>query len=71
MLTKLFSLHRKSHQNLSLLNFKCIARISTSRGTPIHKKVGMRAGIFEKDPYKVKRYLSLIRVGVATTDVYP
>ena len=53
MLTKLFSLHRKSNQNLSLLNFKCIARISTSRGTPIHKKVGMRAGIFEKDPYKV------------------
>ena len=26
---KFFSLHRKSHQNLSLLNFECAARIST------------------------------------------
>ena len=32
----------------------------------------MRAGNFENDPYKIiVRYLSLIRVGVVTTDVYP
>ena len=49
-LTKLFSLHRKSHQNLSLLNFKYAARISTPRRTPIHKRARMRAGNFENDP---------------------
>ena len=31
-LTKLVSLHQKSHQDLSLLNFKCAARISTPGG---------------------------------------
>ena len=50
---KTFSLHRKSHQNLSLLNFKCAARISTPRGTSIHKRARMRAGNFENDPYKI------------------
>ena len=52
-LTKLFSLHRKSHQNLSLLNFKCAARISTPRGTLIHKRARMRTGNLANDPYKI------------------
>ena len=39
--------------NLSLLNFKCAARISTPRGTPIHRRARMRTGNFENDPYKV------------------
>ena len=34
------------------------------RGTPIHKRARMRAGDFENDPY-----ISLIRVGVALTDL--
>ena len=53
---KFFSLHRKSHQNLSLLNFECAARISTPRppqGTPIHKRARVRAENFGNDPYKI------------------
>ena len=53
-LTTLFSLHRKSHKNLSLLNFKCAARISTRRGTPTHQRARMRAGNFENDPCKIR-----------------
>ena len=41
------------HGNLSLLNFKCAARISTPQGTPIHKRARMRAGNFENDPYEI------------------
>ena len=72
-LTKLVSLHQKSHQNLSLLNFMSTARISTPRGTPIHKRAGGGARReFRKRLLKNgKRYLSLRRVGVATIDVYP
>ena len=51
-----------SHQNLSLLNFKCAS----------HKKAGARAGNFENEHYKIiKRYLSLLCLGVATIDDYP
>ena len=53
-LTKLGSLHQKSHQNLSLLNFKCAARVITPRITPLRKRVGVRAGNFENDPYKIR-----------------
>ena len=61
-----------SHQNLSLLNFKCAARIIIPRGTPLHKKAGVRAGNFENEHYKIiKRYLSLLCLGVATIDDYP
>ena len=61
-----------SHQNLSLLNFKCAARIITPRGTPLHKKAGVRAGNLENEPYKIiKWYLSLLCLGVATIDDYP
>ena len=47
--TKLVSLHPKSHKNLSLLNFKCAARIITP-GEQLHKKAGVRAGNFQKRP---------------------
>ena len=37
-LTKLVSLRQKSHQNLSLLHFKCAARIITPQGIPLQKR---------------------------------
>ena len=49
-LTKLVSLHQKSHQNLSLLNFMSTAHISTPRGTPIHKRAGGARREFRKRP---------------------
>ena len=45
MLTKLVALRQKSHQNLSLLNIKCAARISTPR----REGGGVRAWNFEND----------------------
>ena len=50
MLTKLVALRQKSHQNLSLLNFKCAARISTPRR---ERGGGARAWNFENDRYKI------------------
>ena len=52
-LTKLVSLQQKSHQNLSLLNFKSAARIITPWGTPLLRRAGLRAGNFENEPYKI------------------
>ena len=51
--TKLVSLHPKSHQNLSLLNFKCAARIIIPGGTRLHKRAGVHAGNSENDPNKI------------------
>ena len=42
-LTKLVSLHQKSYQYLSVLNFKCAARIIIHWETPLHKRAGVRA----------------------------
>ena len=50
---KTFFSSPKITSNLSLLNFKCAARISTPRGTPIHKRARVRAGNFENDPCKI------------------
>ena len=47
--TKLVSHHPKSHQNLSLLNFKCAPRIITPGGH-IYIRGRVRAWHFENDP---------------------
>ena len=52
-LITLVSLRQKSHKNLSLLDFKRAARISTPWGTPLHKRAGVRARNFENDCYKL------------------
>ena len=70
-LKKLVSLHQKSHQNLSLLNFKFAARIITPRGKIYITGRGRTPGISKTTSIKLKWYPSLICVGVATIDVYP
>ena len=52
-LTKLFSLHPKSHQNLSLLNFKCAARIITPGGHIYIRGRGCTPGISKTTPLKL------------------
>ena len=49
-LTKLVSLRQKSHQNLSLLNVKCVARISTPGGLLYIRESGGARLEFRKRP---------------------
>ena len=64
-----FSSH-KITSKFVLAKFQVCCTYHHPRGTHLHKWVGVRAGNFENDPYKIINYLSLICVRVATIDVY-
>ena len=61
MLTKFVSLRQKSHQNLSLLNFKCTARISTP-WDHLHKRAGCAPWISKTTAIKLSKVQKVLSV---------